>query len=85
MTSKGKSKWNICLLLCCLAAALASYQFGYNIGALNTPMPLVKQFVKADLFLFEEFYSVRYLGRAFKSNKKSNKCIGCNYQRKVNS
>lgn len=38
------AKWTVYLLLCCLTACMGSFNFGYNIGALNLPTPLIKNF-----------------------------------------
>lgn len=39
-----KAKWTVYLLLCCLTACMGSFNFGYNIGCLNLPTPLIKDF-----------------------------------------
>ena len=33
-------RWNAYLLLCCFTASMASFTFGYNIGATNLPTPV---------------------------------------------
>lgn len=45
-TSKSpqKGKWTVYLFLCCLTACMGSFNFGFNIGALNLPTPLIKEF-----------------------------------------
>lgn len=39
-----KAKWTVYLALCCLTACMGSFNFGYNIGCLNLPTPLIKDF-----------------------------------------
>ena len=39
-SGKAKDKWTLYLLLCCITASLASFQFGFNIGATNLPTPV---------------------------------------------
>lgn len=38
------AKWTIYLALCCLTACMGSFNFGFNIGCLNLPTPLIKEF-----------------------------------------
>lgn len=38
------AKWTVYLALCCLTACMGSFNFGFNIGALNLPTPLIKDF-----------------------------------------
>lgn len=40
----ASAKWTVYLTLCCLTACMGSFNFGYNIGALNLPTPLIKNF-----------------------------------------
>lgn len=47
--NEAPKKWTLYLFLCCVTAAMASFQFGFNIGVTNLPTPLIK-----------EFYSRRY-------------------------
>lgn len=48
LTEKSKSsatpKWTVYLALCCLTACMGSFNFGFNIGALNLPTPIIKTF-----------------------------------------
>lgn len=57
-TKKNSSaKWTVYLALCCLTACMGSFNFGFNIGALNLPTPLIKEFY-AQRFA-PEFYSLK--------------------------
>lgn len=47
--SSSNQKWTGYLIACCIVTSMASFVFGYNIGVINLPTPLVK-----------EFYSKRY-------------------------
>lgn len=38
------AKWTIYLALCCITACMGSFNFGFNIGCLNLPTPLIKEF-----------------------------------------
>lgn len=38
----SNNKWTLYLVLCCLSVTSASFQFGYNIGALNSPTKVIK-------------------------------------------
>ncbi|RNA27414.1 solute carrier family facilitated glucose transporter member 1-like [Brachionus plicatilis] len=44
------------LTLCCLCITLASFQFGYNISALNSPSSLIKSFIKNETYIFKPYY-----------------------------
>lgn len=47
---KVPAKWTTCLVLCCLAACSASFQFGYNIGVLNLPGKFIQEFFAQNNF-----------------------------------
>jgi hypothetical protein len=51
----AKKGWNLNLILCCLCAATASLQFGYNISSLNSPSTLIKDFIGNNTFLFKRY------------------------------
>lgn len=42
--------------MCCICITLASFQFGYNISALNSPSNLIKSFIKDNAFIFDSYY-----------------------------
>lgn len=48
--SNQKAKWTVYLALCCITACMGSFNFGYNIGALNLPTPFVKDFYAHSYF-----------------------------------
>lgn len=50
----AKGKWTVYLLFCCLTACMGSFNFGYNIGALNLPTPLIKDFYA------KKYYQAQY-------------------------
>jgi hypothetical protein len=49
-------KWTFNLVFCCLVVSLMSFQFGYNISSLNPVTSLVKDFIRKEFFLFNEYY-----------------------------
>jgi hypothetical protein len=51
-----KSGWTLNLILCCLCAATASFQFGYNISSLNSSSTLIKHFIGNHTFLFNVYW-----------------------------
>lgn len=63
LTEKNKSssnnKWTVYLALCCLTACMGSFNFGFNIGALNLPTPIIKN-----------FFASRYASDYFESLEK---------------
>jgi hypothetical protein len=50
-----KSGWTLNLIVCCLFAATASFQFGYNISSLNSSSTLVKHFIRNHTLLFKVY------------------------------
>lgn len=63
------------LSLCCICITLASFQFGYNISALNSPSNLIKSFIKNNTFLFNSYYEQV---ESFKSKFWSNNTLDFN-------
>jgi SP family facilitated glucose transporter-like MFS transporter 1 len=59
---QASAKWTIYLALCCLTACMGSFNFGYNIGALNLPTPIIK-----------DFYARRFDPAFFNDNDNLNK------------
>ncbi len=48
-------------MFCCLSAACSSFQFGYGIASLNSPTPIIKAFIKNELFLFTQYHNLSAL------------------------
>ena len=46
-----------------MTVSIVSLQFGFNIGALNAPTPLLKQFIERHFFLFREYHEVIFLNQ----------------------
>lgn len=77
------SKWTMYLILCCITACSASFQFGYNIGSTNLPTGLIKDFMARNYYpdLYKDFDQLKFivntsheeLFNQFSTGKRSNK------------
>ena len=51
-----REKWTWCLLLCCLTASIASFQYGYNVASLNSVTQVAKQFSSFFVYINRIFF-----------------------------
>lgn len=51
-----RKKWTLYLILCCITTCCAPIQFGYNIGVITLPMPMILDFYHYNFPPFQKYH-----------------------------